>query len=186
MCLTLFLKCWNCSDFLYYQSRKPFPPSWELYLHQPSEMSSRRRDTPDLHFRFSRGFNYLHAFSYANVRRSDVFKERRSSLRHCTSHSHSNWRRQNSRAATEAALDQRSSPLTLQSPFPSLNGPQKIKKYNIILPRIKACNSFYSKAIYINNSLAHICRQEGIGFFNFWDDFYNKDELFFPGWSPFE
>ena len=67
--------------------------------------------------------------------------------------------------------------------YRSLMSKLKNKTNNIIftgiLPRIKACNSFYSKAIYINNSLAHICRQEGIGFFNFWDDFYNKDELFF-------
>lgn len=59
----------------------------------------------------------------------------------------------------------------------------KTKTKNIIftglLPRINARNDFYGKAIYINNSLTNICRQNGIGFFNFWNEFYDKDHLFF-------
>ena len=66
----------SCSDFLHYQSNEPYLPSWELYLHQPSETSSRRRDTHDFHFRFSRGFICPYTFAYAKVRRPGVYVER--------------------------------------------------------------------------------------------------------------
>lgn len=47
-----------------------------------------------------------------------------------------------------------------------------------ILPRINGPNAFYSRALYINNQLKSLCEQEGVGFANFWNDFYGKRELF--------
>jgi len=47
-----------------------------------------------------------------------------------------------------------------------------------ILPRINGRNEFYSRAFSINNQLKTLCEQEGVGFANFWNDFYGRKELF--------
>lgn len=49
-----------------------------------------------------------------------------------------------------------------------------------ILPRCRAGNSFYGKASYINNCMKVICEEEGVGFVNFWNDFYGQRDLFLP------
>lgn len=49
-----------------------------------------------------------------------------------------------------------------------------------ILPRIKGRDRFFSGAHYTNNCLETICRQEGVGFVNLWNNFYNKKNYFLP------
>ena len=47
-----------------------------------------------------------------------------------------------------------------------------------ILPRIRATNSFYSRAFSTNNRLRSLCSQEGVDFINMWDDFFEQPHLF--------
>ena len=58
----------------------------------------------------------------------------------------------------------------------------KAKTNNIvisgILPRIRATNTFYSKAFSINQRLKTLCSQENVDFISMWDDFYDKNDLF--------
>ncbi|NEQ69830.1 MAG: hypothetical protein F6K21_30930 [Symploca sp. SIO2D2] len=49
-----------------------------------------------------------------------------------------------------------------------------------ILPRTKGRDRFFSGAHYTNNCLETICKQEGVGFVNLWNDFYNKKNYFLP------
>ena len=48
-----------------------------------------------------------------------------------------------------------------------------------ILPRINDRDNFSNRACFINNQLRSLCEQEGLGFANFWNDFYGRKELFF-------
>ena len=61
----------------------------------------------------------------------------------------------------------------------------KTKSRNIIvsgiLPRRRAPKEFYSRAFSTNNRLTNLCAEEGIGFINLWNDFYDltgKHRLF--------
>lgn len=47
-----------------------------------------------------------------------------------------------------------------------------------ILPRINADRLFYNKAFSTNARLVNLCREEGVRFVNFWNDFYNQETLF--------
>ncbi|MCP5006083.1 MAG: SGNH/GDSL hydrolase family protein, partial [Planctomycetes bacterium] len=58
----------------------------------------------------------------------------------------------------------------------------KLKTNNIIisgvLPRMSAESSFYSKAFSLNSRIKSLCLQEGIGFMDSWNQFYQKPDLF--------
>ena len=62
----------------------------------------------------------------------------------------------------------------------------KTKSRNVIvsgiLPRMGAPDKFYDRAFSTNNRLKTLCEEEGIGFVNFWNDFYDlsgKHQLFY-------
>ena len=58
----------------------------------------------------------------------------------------------------------------------------KTKSRNIVisgvLPRISADDLFFSKAFSLNNRLQNLCKDHGVEFVNFWNDFYNQAGLF--------
>ena len=58
----------------------------------------------------------------------------------------------------------------------------KVKSNRIVIsgivPRIGAENRFYNIATSVNRRLANLCREEGIGFVDTWDNFYHDTYLF--------